>query len=71
MTRTMPRKMSMALAGFLGALVLLVMTALPAVADDTARERRDARRFRELQTELRDANDREAAVLKRAGIARG
>ena len=66
MTRTMPRKMSMALAGFVGALVLLVMTALPAVADDTARERRDARRFRELQTELRDANERESAVLKRA-----
>jgi hypothetical protein len=54
------------LCATLGALVLLVVMALPALADDAGRERRDARRFRELQTELREASEREESILAEA-----
>lgn len=50
----------------IGALLLVIVMALPAIADDAGRERRDARRFRELQTELRDATERESSLLSKA-----
>jgi len=54
------------LCATLCAWILLIVFAASAHADDTGRERRDGRRFRELQTELREASARESAVLSRA-----
>jgi hypothetical protein len=57
------------LKGLMGAaLASAMLLSLPAAAgaDDQGRERRDARRFRELQTDLREAGDREAQLLEQA-----
>ena len=57
------------LKGLIGAaLASAMLLSLPAAAgaDDQGRERRDARRLRELQSDLREAGDREAQLLEQA-----